>query len=223
MGETKQAKQAQSWQVVTELKKLTVEQYITCDCDKDYSVLIINGTPPDDVLYNAWVNLSSLYVDMVKDSQTAYEIDAIFDEEGYKLKEFAVLIAADILNFRYDERVCDAIKELGFEYALSEDSYQTDMDCIKAELGSEALMFLTDQTTKPEPVTGEIKRERYYLTIAALNKEYGICFGLSPVKAAKEITMYEYALFYKQFVEKQKLLKSKYNKSQLNNTEDGDD
>lgn len=196
----------QEYSVLTSIKEVTMDIFIRCDCHKDYKAIVLTGDPPDDELYLAWLEIKSQHQENIKDAQANRNISAVHDIAVFELKKKAVECLLTVLDEIYSEEIIEQLREEDYDYPFTPESYKTDMDRVRAELASEGLPIY-DYRQKLQAVAEEGIRpdeDRYYKFIAVLQKQFGICTGKSPINAAKELTVYEFGLFYHQFIQQVK-------------------
>lgn len=175
-----------------------MDVFIACVAHKQYQRLVISGKPPENVIMEAWLDIKDQHMQVMKDPRNEMALSAMVDISHFELKKQAVNAMVSFLRSTYDEEIIGLLREEGYEYPFTEDSYLEDIDKVIAELGSEKVHFdilsqelrITDETEAEN--TPEDIEQSYYRTIRLLQKETGLCTGKSPVMAAKEITLYDF-------------------------------
>lgn len=187
--------------VYTSIKELTMDKFITCACEHDLSVLIISGEPSQMELTMAWLNIKSQHIDNVNDPQNAMMLSNAADKYAFKNKSVRVNALLAALEEVYDDRIIEQLRLDEYDYPFTENSYHEDILKVRAELGSESLDIVDsdENGAENEDDVSKTTEQGYYNTIAALQKHFGLCSGAPPMKAAKELTVYEFGSFLSQY------------------------
>jgi hypothetical protein len=136
--------------------------YIKCDVHGDYSSLIIAGEPREQDLKEAWNRIQLAKNDATKDNQSSKyaKLTARIQELGLHIANVENVCRAFMLQ--YDERLADRLREMGYDYPFTEDSYMDNLRIVGNEL-----------------MTHSVKLEEY-------KKEHAALFPKSEKKQATE-------------------------------------
>lgn len=101
--------------MIKSCKDITLEKFIKCIVDKQYSVL---GKGTEINQYAAWIEIYNEYAQLVKDDTTMYLFELNRDITVLQEKIGIVDLCADILWSKYDRAVCVELNKLGFNVHL---------------------------------------------------------------------------------------------------------
>jgi hypothetical protein len=178
-----------------------MDRFIACVCDNDLKTLVITGEPSDEELQNAWLSIKSQHIENLKDPHALHQVDMTLELVNFEWKCWEINTLISLLKDKYEEDVVKSLRRYGFKYPFTEDSYTDDIDKVRAKLGSEGLEYasLREQLHATGDNSSKPVKETYYMTITALQKHFGLCHGLSPMRAAKELTVYEFGFSLKEY------------------------
>lgn len=191
--------------VFTSIELLTMDKFIACACDKDLRVLIIEGEPHAFELSMAWVNIKSQHLQNVADAQSMMQVQSMGEIIEYDWRRAEVETLLFLLSEKLTPEVVAKLQEYDFDYEFSEDSYREDMERVLAELGSEGIDVevmrnnLYGLHDEAETTDSSTTKQSYYNTILQLQKHLGLCTGMTPMMAAKIITVYEFGTYLKEY------------------------
>lgn len=182
-----------------------MDKFIACACDKDLRVLIIEGEPHAFELSMAWVNIKSQHLQNVADPQSNMQIQSMGEIIEYDWRRAEVETLLFLMNERLTPEVVVKLQEYDFDYEFSADSYAEDMHKVLAELGSEGIDIemmrsnLYGLHDEAETTDSAGTKQSYYNTILQLQKHLGLCTGMTPMMAAKILTVYEFGTYLKEY------------------------
>jgi hypothetical protein len=184
---------------LSDIREIMMDKFIQCACHHNYQVLLMEGEATDQELIDAWIKVKSEHLKNINNTRANIDIEAAKEISDYELKKETVESLLDILIANYDERIIECLTDEGYDYAFTEDTYKDDIDRVRAELACEG-MAINDHRIRIEESGSSLPEEQgYYEAIAALQKAFGLCAGLAPMRASKEISIYEYGMFFNQF------------------------
>ncbi len=107
--------------LITDCSKLTLDKFLDCLFDKDYSVLIVQGEPSQEELLFAWQRIFAQYNAMVATEENNRHIEKT--KEANILVGKISLVAGIIhhLQIIYEKELVDILQELGLKPNIKED------------------------------------------------------------------------------------------------------
>lgn len=185
---------------------LKLSAFIVCSVKKDYSQLIIKGTPTQEQLQMAWLSIISEYQESRNDINAATAMEERQDKELYNNKKVRVLLLIAMLRAKYDERLADELIEEGYEYDFTEETYIDDMLKVEGELESEATYL---QHSEDEANGNEPTEKGYLATLIQIQKVLRACPMLTPKQMTEQLTVREYVVYCNEYDEHIKSLTPK--------------
>lgn len=167
--------QLQPVKLLNRATDVTMEAFMDCVCDNNYSSLIISGLPTADELAQAWADVFYEYTDLVENKDNKYR--RLLEAE-IKLEKIKIILAAGWvkqLSLYYSDEVASSLRTVGFSLSeyLSED-YEHDLARINAEIFSMRFNLRVKQAqfeSLEEPKTSNevVDRKSFFILFDRLN------------------------------------------------------
>lgn len=107
--------EVKTYKIIDDINKLSVAKWEDCLCDQKLSVLVIEGSPSDIDLIEAWSNLYSQYLDILGDAETVYILTLEKDIEllDFKIKTTDGILS--VLEWFHVSQLVETLKFFGFD------------------------------------------------------------------------------------------------------------
>jgi hypothetical protein len=92
---------------------VTLDKFISCKCDRDLAVLIVEGNPPDDILRYTWDDIYEAYTDGIADEKRKAYIRSVKEAAILEFKIQKVVAIQTYLSYAWNEEIANILKELG--------------------------------------------------------------------------------------------------------------
>ena len=99
--------------MIESCRKLTMDKFIECLVNKNYSVL---GEGTDEQLLTAWEKLWSEYLELDKSDQYELILNSLKDYNYYRSAIASIEIAVYVMEYQYDSKCADVLRKFGFNY-----------------------------------------------------------------------------------------------------------
>lgn len=194
---------------ITALDKITLEQWITCACDNDLSLLTLTGTPTEEESAAAWLQLICQYQTVTKAAGVGKTIELTAKVEALNLKINFVTKLMEVLSWGYEPTIAEALRGWDYDFPFTEETYERDLIKVNARLGNDktklamAMQSYKDQQEEGQKNGTELNRESFMLVLLQIEEIKKMQFDPC------ELNMYKFALMYRQYVAYAKLLTAK--------------
>ncbi len=194
--------------VFSSIEELTMDRFIACACDNNLKVLIKSGKPSDIELIMAWLTIKSQHLSNIADPQSQRQIEMTLEIIEFDWRRFEIETLLCLLEEGYKADVADKLQGYDYDYPFTEETYRDDIAKVRAEIGSEALgidamriqlnKLPDDEDGTAQPLGAGVKQS-FYNAILVLQKHMGLCAGITPMMAAKILTVFEFGTYLKEF------------------------
>lgn len=193
-----------------DIKTLTVEDFIDIIIRKVYTKLILAGEPTEAQITEAIEDIMFHYQDAVMDDKTDVYIKSVAKIHEIQIKLNRVNMNIEALKVIRDEGIISELKEDGFNYEFSEDSYEKDIQRINTALKRDTIQYnkikrqiveMQSSGKSGKPLTAD----DIYTNLAELRKFEN--YQSEPYKLAQELSLYGYCQALKRYNKHIELLK----------------
>ena len=155
-------------------KDITLEQFIACSVDGNYSVLG-QGTPEE--LFAAWLRITGDYYGLIGDEAYSRHLDVIRSMAALQMRKIYIDYSLHALEQLYIPEVCELLRADFPKFKLTKDTYKTEIGYIRTiEKRNEMRMDELEAELKQLEKTKEGKatgREDYLELLLDINKHEG--------------------------------------------------
>jgi hypothetical protein len=179
-----------------DIKHIKMSQFITCDTTGDYSCLVLAGEPRESDLKEAWERILIIKADATKDTTVGG-----YTKLTSKIQVTALHIAnveniVSAFKIHYDERFAVRLRELGYEYEYTPESYLNDLKIVEGELigHTERLDDLRKEHERlyPKQENKKMTEDEYMSTIDEIISWRKL--SIAPTTWAETNTVYDYCI-----------------------------
>lgn len=209
--ETKASPDSPSSTVFSSLKEITLENWILCACNHDYTPLIRSGNPSPEELEEAWSVLVGEFEDLTASPEATKMGELTSKIEALNSKIIFVTCIVEALREQLHEELVQELKEWGYEFKYTEQSIANDLNRVMVKLANDKTRLamavkeyegLQEERTKNGDSAGPSEKSymQLLLQIEDLKKR-----DFDP----STLNMYKFGLMCNDLVRHNKLLKSK--------------
>ena len=207
--ETNPSPASKSLILCSSLDKLLFTDFIKCACDKDYSVLVVQGEATVDQLQGAWVVLWSEHLELMgsKEAEAHIELSAKVERMSTKINIVSNLI--EVLKAEPHESLIAELKEWGYNYQYTPESIENDLQRVANKLANDktklaiAVKEYEDKQLESGN-NGESTKEMYLNILYAIEEKKKMEFDL------ETLTAHKFTIMYKNLIDYNEKLKQKY-------------
>jgi hypothetical protein len=149
-----------------------MDQFIQCICHNNLKVLVVEGEANAEQIAEAWTNLFYNYCDESEANETLYRTKLVSEITLLKQRNYVVMDWVKILRLQYFERLCNALKIMGYEYELNPNNpeqYNADLLRITHEINFSKLQVKVKEDEYQSILENQSKKdsvdEKYFSTI----------------------------------------------------------
>ncbi len=158
--------------------------FISCVCDKEYSLLVKHGKASKADIARAWESIYSEYSDISGNQTSNYLINLSKDIAYHDAKLRAVALCLKVLQHHPDQRCIKVLRDYGYEYAFditNPSQYAKDLETVATRSGN-IVMILSLKKAEYEreaaKVTGKpMTKDSFFDIMAVLAEHYHLTIG----------------------------------------------
>lgn len=162
----------------TSCSTLLLSDFITCQIDKDLSVLTIEGEPTPNDLKAAWFSISQEFFDLSENKQANYELTLVAEIEVINFKIITIQQCVEILEKYECKELIDILQSFGYLFPFDSDEKETYQNDLKKVLilAKALILQLNDKQAQLDIINKsngpavETTRQYYDKTLSVLSK-----------------------------------------------------
>lgn len=191
------------------LEDLLFTDFIKCACDKEYSVLVVQGEPTDEQLQVAWVVLWSEHLSLMASKEASAHIEISAKIERMSTKIIIVSKLIEVLKVEPHESLIAELKEWGYSYQFTPESIEKDIQRVTNKIANDktklaiAIKEYEDKQLESSS-NGEATKDMYLNILYAIEEKKKMEFDL------ENLTAYKFTIMYKNLIDYNEKLKQKY-------------
>jgi hypothetical protein len=188
------------YKIINDIANLTHEKFVSCVCDSDLNVLIIEGSPDPADLLECWANIYAQYLDLAGDSETLYIMILKKDVEVLNFRIITAEAIVKVLEFYHVNQLVDALKQLRFDVKnLVQDhpGYKHALKKILSRIAHYKLKLqqkIQELSEYEDTETETVRKEHFTRQLVRLSKYQG--YQLK----SKKLMMPDYVAILKEFL-----------------------
>lgn len=174
---------------------MRLSKWIAIVTSGDISLLAIEGNPPQPVLDETWMELTSQFQEAMPGKETGYFFSLMKKVASFKIKHTYITEILYVFKMVYDERLIEQLQLDDYDYPFTRESYLDDIEKVENELRCEQLEI--DQAEEElngwQYESDKPTEKTFYSTLTKLQKYFGINTPIT--RWAEEISVFDFSVY----------------------------
>lgn len=190
-----------SWSIYLDLKELTLDRFIDCYCNGNYSRLVKSGNPPEVELLSAWEQIQNKYVEIVGGEDFADRVNVVTQIQELSRKVEMVEALIEVLSIAPTEGLYLQLYEFGYslpKLPYNEDSIERLCRMITAHMKRDVaqIQVLAKQLEEQTPKGYKITEDVFYKILVEIADAFKV------VLKENETSVMAFAMYVRRYKEK---------------------
>lgn len=184
-----------------DIKHIKVSSFIKVIVHNDYTDIILDGEPNEEQLSEALQSIMFQYHDTIMDEKTEIYKSTVNKIHALQIKMNRVKMNMEALKLCRAEEIISELKQDGFKFQFTEETYLKDIDRIQTSLKRDKIQLAKAQRQLSD-MQGKgggkkMTEDDFYNSLAELRKFEN--YQSEPLKLADEMSLYSYCQAMKRY------------------------
>jgi len=144
--------------ILSKCSEVTMDKFIECLCNQNYSCLIISGDFTNEEQFETWNNLFYEYCDLINSKEYQLILKYMKSVGINEAKLTAINLCLVVLSHGYNQDCVDVLKNYGYNYKFSSESLLNDLKNVQ-NISKGAEIKLQNDRKQLEMLTNKKKKQ----------------------------------------------------------------